>query len=769
MTKDTSYSDQRRSRPTVSVIIANYNGSAHLADAIKSVQKQTLRNIEIIVSDDASDDSSVAIATRLMADDARIRLLSSERNRGPAAARNKALDVAKGEWIAIVDSDDFIHPTRFATLVRSGDSEGADIVADDLIIFDTDSSLPPKTLLKGRWTKAPFWIDVVNYISVNNFYGRGPILGYLKPLFRSAFVAANSVRYDENLRIGEDYNFVLALLRAGARFRIYPELLYFYRKHTSSTSHRLQTKALEALKLSDLKLLDELLPTEHQLRIKTNARIRSIDAALAYEEILHSLKGGKWAQASRTVAANPRTIPLLRLPIISRLRRLQPKSKSAHSGSDKRQVCILSRQRVVGRTNGSSVYLLDLAEAIANSKIDVHFLSPSPTTLGRWPYIALSDDLSVFKTIRIRGTWRLGRYLISVDPRRFLRGAWAVCDMMALKLGLTARSYSKKDPYSIAQPLTRRDKLYIARNARKIGDFLIADYCFLTHALDYALRPDVGSMVIMHDRISSRGGQFEALKREDVEASLTEEQECHMLGCADSIVTIQWEEADFVRQRLPGHQVIVTPLAARAIEAPEPGDDDQILFVGSAAAANVDGLQWFIDHCWKTIQRLHPAAKLCIAGTVSRFMGPMPDGIFVAGLVKDLDPLYRRAGVVVSPLRIGSGLKVKLIEALSRGKSIVGTSKTLQGVAEHLADCIVIEDDPERFATAVVKLLMDRSERTALAARGLDKIREHFTPEKCYGSFLKEVVGQEPLRLTFGPPIRRTLAPNDCDRRAHGC
>src|ERR1700693_1467899 len=110
MLKDADYSDKMRSRPTVSVIIANHNGGAHLGDAIKSVQKQTLRNIEIIVSDDASDDSSVAIVTRLMADDARVRLLSSDCNRGPAAARNKALDIAKGEWIAIVDSDDFIHP-----------------------------------------------------------------------------------------------------------------------------------------------------------------------------------------------------------------------------------------------------------------------------------------------------------------------------------------------------------------------------------------------------------------------------------------------------------------------------------------------------------------------------------------------------------------------------------------------------------------------------------------------------------------------------------
>jgi succinoglycan biosynthesis protein ExoO len=741
MLKDADCSDDRRSQPTVSVIIANYNGSAHLADAIKSIQKQTLKNIEIIVCDDASNDSSAAIVNRLMAYDARIRLLRSDHNRGPAAARNKALDIAVGEWIAIVDSDDFIHQTRLATLVEAAECEGADVIADDLLIFDADDSFSPTALLRGRWAKAPFWLDTATFVRANNFYGRGPILGYLKPLFRSAFIAAHSVRYNESLRIGEDYNFVLALLRAGARFRVYPNLLYFYRKHCSSISHRLRTELLEALKRSDLQLVEELLPTEQRLRATIRARLRSIDTALAYEKILQALRDGDWVRASRAVAANPRTMALLRLPLLARLRRVWQKSKSRHCNSARRQVCILSRQRVVGRTNGSSVYLLDLAEAITKRKMDVHLLSPSSTTLGRWPYLPLSDDLSVFKTIRIHGTWRFGPYLMSVDPRRFLRGAWAVCDMMALRLGVTTRSFSRKDPYSIAQPLTRRDQLYIARNAPPISDFLIADYCFLTLTLSYALRPDVGTMVIMHDRISSRSHQFEALRREDVEASLTEQEECDMLGCADSIVTIQWEEADFVRQRLPGHQIIVAPLAAHPIDVPEPGHDDQILFIGSGATANVDGLQWFIDHCWDMIHHLSPAAKLCIAGTVSWFMGPMPDGIVVAGLVEDLEPLYRQAGVVVSPLRIGSGLKIKLIEALSRGKAIVGTSKTLQGVTEQLADCIVVEDDPGKFATAVVRLLMNRNERIALAARGLGQIREHFAPEKCYDRFLQEVVG----------------------------
>ena len=70
--------------PTVSVIVASYNASRYIAHAISSIQKQTLRNIEIIVSDDASTDDSVEIVTRLMSDDARIRLVRGARNCGPA-------------------------------------------------------------------------------------------------------------------------------------------------------------------------------------------------------------------------------------------------------------------------------------------------------------------------------------------------------------------------------------------------------------------------------------------------------------------------------------------------------------------------------------------------------------------------------------------------------------------------------------------------------------------------------------------------------------
>jgi glycosyltransferase involved in cell wall biosynthesis len=311
-------------QPIITVIMANYNGSAYLHDAISSVQKQTLRDIEIIISDDASSDGSVDIVKRLMADDPRIRLLTSDRNNGPAFARNRGLELARGKWIAIVDSDDLIYPTRLATLVDSAERDHADIVADGLLQFRVDGELSPRPLLFGRWAKHPFWVDIVDFVMLNRFYNTGPALGYLKPLFKASILKGLDVRYNETLKIAEDYDLIFRLLRSGSRMRVYPPPFYFYRKHAGSVSHRLSESALNALKAVDLQYLEEVSTMDHRLAAAILAGIDSIDTAVAFEKLLGAVKGRHWSAALGIALARPQAVVLLRLPIGVRLRRLVP-------------------------------------------------------------------------------------------------------------------------------------------------------------------------------------------------------------------------------------------------------------------------------------------------------------------------------------------------------------------------------------------------------------------------------------------------------------
>jgi succinoglycan biosynthesis protein ExoO len=740
-------------QPLISIIVANYNGAAFLGDALTSARRQTSADLEIIVSDDASSDSSTAVVRRMMEEDGRIRLIAGDVRRGPGAARNRAVAAARGEWIAIMDSDDVMHPARLKTLVEFAERDAADIVADDLLVFDSDHVAPPHALLRGEWARAPFSIDVQTYIRSNHLYGAGPSLGYLKPLIRARLL--EGIRYDENLRIGEDYNLILRLLLAGARYRVYPLLYYFYRRHRSSVSHRLDRGVLSALRTADMALLKDGAYADPKVVSAVRARLRSIDAASAFESLLDALRARDGVTVLQTILRHPRTLRLLKFPIGARLSRLIARRSAAPTSA--RQVCVLSRQRVVGRTNGSSVYLLELAEALAGRGLDVHFLAPSPTTLGRWPYLRRSDALSVFRSYRVRGTRRVGRYLISMNPGRAFRGGFALLDKTLLNWGVLAQPMSSPAPYSIAQPLTREDQLFIARYAPRCANFLIADYCFLTEALPYALRPSAKSAVIMHDLVSNRARQFDALTSKDSVAALSENEECAKLAAADCILAIQADEAAIVKSWLPHHHVMVVQMGARPVLEPQPGDDDTVLFVGSSAAPNVDGVRWFLEQCWPLIRERRPNAQFCVAGTVSQTFGPPSAGVRFLGHVDDLAAIYRQAAVVVSPLRVGSGLKIKLMQALQLGKAVVATSVTLQGVADRLTDVVRRADGAEAFADAVASLLCDAKARGSLAGRGLDALAQHFSPDKCYGPFVDHVDAATALPAVGSAPSGQSV------------
>ena len=136
--------------PLISVVMANFNGAPHLATAVQSVLAQSHQNLELILVDDASTDLSPSVIAELAHTDARIRTIVLDHNGGPGHARNAALEQARGEWVAIVDADDQIHPERFERLLHVARTAGADIVADDLLQFYEDRS-PVTFLLPSDW------------------------------------------------------------------------------------------------------------------------------------------------------------------------------------------------------------------------------------------------------------------------------------------------------------------------------------------------------------------------------------------------------------------------------------------------------------------------------------------------------------------------------------------------------------------------------------------------------------------------------------------
>ena len=122
--------------PLISVIVPVYRVEDYLDHCIRSIVEQTYSNLEILLVDDGSPDRSGEICDRWAQRDSRIRVIH-QRNAGAGAARNTALDVAKGEIIAFVDSDDYLHPTLYAHLF-SLMARGADIAECEIGITEAD-------------------------------------------------------------------------------------------------------------------------------------------------------------------------------------------------------------------------------------------------------------------------------------------------------------------------------------------------------------------------------------------------------------------------------------------------------------------------------------------------------------------------------------------------------------------------------------------------------------------------------------------------------
>lgn len=312
-------------QPLVSVVTANRNGARHLAAAIRSVLEQSLADLELIVADDGSTDDSLAVIAAAAAGDPRVRVLAQESSGGPGAARNRALEVARGRWIAVFDSDDLMVPQRLEQLVARGEAEDCDVVVDNLMVFDDQDVAAWRTYLPLNANAEARWITLREYIAAGRVYARTPCLGYLKPLFRAEAIGA--IRYREDLRIGEDYDLVLRVLLQGARMRMTPDALYRYRKHGSSISSVLRREHIEAMMAADRSLGEQIVRCGAAVARMQRARTRSLEHALAYDRLIARLKARQLAPACVLLLATPGVWPLLAMPIEARLRRLAARRK----------------------------------------------------------------------------------------------------------------------------------------------------------------------------------------------------------------------------------------------------------------------------------------------------------------------------------------------------------------------------------------------------------------------------------------------------------
>ena len=154
-----------------------------------------------------------------------------------------------------------------------------------------------------------------------------------------------------------------------------------------------------------------------------------------------------------------------------------------------------------------------------------------------------------------------------------------------------------------------------------------------------------------------------------------------------------------------------------------------ILFSGLMSYyPNQQGIRWFLDAVFPTVLRQVPDARLVIAGAAPpRWLLTRRDAhIDVTGPVSDMRPHIAAAGVIVAPLMIGGGTRVKILEAQAMAKPVVSTSLGAEGLAQVNNESILIGDDAESFAGHVIRLLTDPVAAAQIARNGRRHVVQHF-------------------------------------------
>ena len=122
-------------QPEVSIIVPVYNVEKYLKRCVSSLKNQTLEDIEIILVDDSSTDSSLEICKKMASEDTRIKVIHKV-NEGAGFARNAALEIAQGKYIGFADSDDFVEPDMYETLYKKAEEYSSDLVLSGVLFVD---------------------------------------------------------------------------------------------------------------------------------------------------------------------------------------------------------------------------------------------------------------------------------------------------------------------------------------------------------------------------------------------------------------------------------------------------------------------------------------------------------------------------------------------------------------------------------------------------------------------------------------------------------
>ncbi|HJB38852.1 MAG TPA: glycosyltransferase [Candidatus Ruthenibacterium avium] len=217
--------------PLVSVIIPVYNAAADLARCIESVRRQSYENLEILLVNDGSRDTSGEICRMYARVDERIRVIDKQ-NEGVSAARNDAIRAAKGKYLQFADSDDYMAQDAVYRMVQKAEHDDCDLV------------IAAYCRVRGEHQRTYAFLPETSVMSKNEFARHlmeEPASFYYgvlwNKLYRADIIRRHDIRCNTDLSWSEDFLFNLEYIRYAERFAALEYPVYYYINNEKSITH----------------------------------------------------------------------------------------------------------------------------------------------------------------------------------------------------------------------------------------------------------------------------------------------------------------------------------------------------------------------------------------------------------------------------------------------------------------------------------------------------------------------------------------------------
>lgn len=299
-----------------------YNVEPYIAQCIESVLNQTIDDWEMVIINDASTDGTVAVIERYLSD-SRIRLIHNPQNVGLSSTRNRGFEEARGQWLALLDTDDWMAPQRLERLVDFAQANALEM-ATDLKVSITDDG----TVHGVGWSTFGKPPSAPRIYTLDEVICEHPSC---KPLIRRQFMMEHAVRSVPGFRSVEDYTLYIELMLKGARFGVLPEGMYYYRLRGDSLTGTYRGEQWVYWLEQSYLYLANLPEAQAQPAVRRllKASFRRRRAYAYYPPFANAVKQLRWGEALRWARKDPQVVWILIKWLLPAVQRRLSGSKGA--------------------------------------------------------------------------------------------------------------------------------------------------------------------------------------------------------------------------------------------------------------------------------------------------------------------------------------------------------------------------------------------------------------------------------------------------------